>query len=215
MKTSRQLTTIANMESLADWTQPGTVGNDGGGSITGPKQGGFTPGSPAVAFLKPTGPYQNQYNVRSVGAANAMTYFEYRLRFMFPTAQDIAACQAIEFELQQNIGSHIYNMAWQRRPDEWYSFNYNSTIWAASGIASGQLIPGQWVDVKANFIRGGDCTLTHLGLRVDGKHNLVNVTREATAKVESDYLNAAFQLDGNAIAAPYEMMLLDMGITML
>lgn len=212
-------TLISNMEALKDWTQPGTVGNTGGGSIAGPKQGGLTPGSPAVAFLKPTGPYQNQYNVRTVGApgsANAMTMFRYRLRFMFPTAADIAAHQAFEFELQQNVGSRIYNMAWQRRPnDEWYSFNYGSTSWEASGIAVGQLIPGQWIDVEAAFLRGLDETMTHLTLGVDGVSNMVNVTREATARTESDYLNAAFQLDGNSIAAPYEMMLQSVGISML
>lgn len=213
------MTTITSMEKMMDWRQPGTVGNIGGGSTTGPVQGGITPGSPAVAFLKPTSAYQNQYNVRSTGAAgyaNAMTMFLYRLRFMFPTAADIGAHQAFEFELQQNVGSHIYNMAWQRRPkDCWYSFNYTASAWESSGISVGQLNPGQWIDVAASFLRGGDATLTHLALRVDGVTNLVNVTREATAKVEGDYLNAAFQLDGNAIAAPYEMMLLDMGITML
>lgn len=210
-------TILSNMEALTDWTQPGTVGNTGGGSTAGPIQGGMTQGSPAVAFLKPTGPYQNQYNVRSVpGSWDAMTYFEYRLRFMFPTAQDIAAHQAFEFELQQNVGGHIYNMAWQRRPkDFWYSFNYSTSSWESSGIPVGQLIPGQWIDVAASFLRGGDATLTHLALRVDGLTTQVNITREATARVESDYLNAAFQLDGNSITAPYEMMLLNMGITML
>lgn len=212
-------TIISNMEALTDWTQPGNVGDSGGGSPKLPGIGLWSSGSPAVVSWKPAYAYNNAYflrTARAAGAANAMTYFEYRLRFMFPTAADIAAHQAFEFELQQNVGSRIYNMAWQRRPkDYWYSFNYNTSTWESSGIASGQLNPGQWVDVSANFLRGGDSTLTHLALRVDGTTTPVNVTREATAKAESNYLNAALQLDGNASAAPYECMVLDMGITML
>lgn len=214
-----QLTTIANMEALTDWQQPGTVGNDGGGSPTEPSGYSMASGSPAVFTAKPPKPYKDGYFYRTVpGSWNAMTYFEYRMRFMLPTSQDIAGCQAVEFELQQNVGSHIYNMAWEmdlKKTGMWCLFNYNMSQWEPTLIPVPKLIPGQWVDVKANFIRGGDCTLTHLTLRVDGVSTPVNVTREATAKVESDYLNAAFQLDGNSISAPYEMMLLDMGITML
>ena len=135
------------------------------------------------------------------------SYFVYRLGFVFPTAADLAACQAVEFELQQNVGNRVYNMAWQadiRGSGLWRTFDYTRSVWVPTAI-NVAFAAGEWVDVAATFLRGADDTLTHLTLRLNGKTTALNVKRISTPKVEPYYVHAAFQLDTENPALPYKI----------
>lgn len=209
---------IDNLEQLSDWVQPDNAGDSGGPSSKPSGKFTMTPAMPCIFNAAGAYPYNNGYFYRNIaGSWDSTTYFVYRLRFMLPTIADLAACQAIEFELQQNVGSRIYNMAWQadiKGSGYWRTFNYSKSIWEPTAI-SVFIAAGEWTVVEATFLRGGDATLTHLTLSLNGKLTPINITREATAKVESDYFHAAFQLDSGSPAIPYKLILGAMSVELL
>lgn len=225
-------TVISNMQALTDWLQPGNVGDTGGGDPAKPA-GQFImhPGKPASLPGTPAGPasfmadgaavYNNGYWYRVVpGDWATATYFEYSLTTVFPTAQDLAACQAFEFELQQSLAGRIYNMAWQfdlRGSKLARTFDYNKTAWVGTGVpvTALNLAPGASNAVRARFLRQAGL-LTHLSITLNGVEYPVNVTRPGTARAsEPEYLHAAFQLDSASPAMPYLVQVSGMGLRVL
>lgn len=223
-------TTLVGLEQQTDWIQPSNTGDTGGGSTKPNGTFIMTPATleiPAVAAIPASSatfsaqgnyPYNNGYWYRVIpGAWDAMTYFCYQLQFMLPTDADLAASQAVEFELQQNIGSHIYNMAWQADiagTKLWRTFDYNVSQWIATAIPV-SITPGEWNVIEAVYLRGTDSTLTHVSLTINGVHYPVNITKAATPKVESDYVHCAFQLDSGSPAVPYTCKVQGVSVVMM
>jgi len=198
-------TTVNSIEQQPGWIQPGNVGDTGGGSSAAPT-GTFLLTTGSVFSAKGAAPYNNGYFYKVIaGNFAASTLYTYGLDFMFPTAADLAASQGIEFEIQLNIGSKIYNMAWQADflgSKLWRTFDYNLSDWEPTSIAIVPPVPGVFTSVQGKFLCDGAGNTTHLTFTVDGVEYPVNVTRPATAKVESNYLHAAFQLDSNGLTPP-------------
>lgn len=210
--------TLAGFEHQGDRVQAGNTGDTGGGSskVNGTfvmKPATFdipataaVPAAPAMFTAEGKYPYNNGYWYRAIpGEWNAMTYFCYQLQFMLPTAADLEACQAVEFELQQNVGGQIYNMAWQadiKGSGAWRTFDYNTSKWVMTSIPVG-ITAGEWTAIEAVYLRGSDCTLTHVSLSLNGVEYPVNIRKAATPKVESDYVHCAFQLDSGSTPVPY------------
>ncbi len=212
---------FTNLELATDWIQPGNVGNDGGGSTKPHGNFVMTPGGsiyvPAVFSAKGVVPYDNGYWYKQLsGVLNSMTYFRYKLNVMLPTSYDMASCQALEFELQQNVSGQIHNMAWQadlKNSKVWRTFDYNLSQWIPTGLPI-NLASGVWTTVDATFLCTASTT-THISLGINGIVTPINITRPATPKVESDYVNCAFQLDSNSLFAPYKCLVENMSVTML
>lgn len=200
-------TLINEMESATDWIQPGNVGDTGGGSSKPNGAFAFRPACVAQFSAQGAYPYNNGFFYRKLGAFNHATEFEYAFEVMFPTAADLAASQAIEFELQQNVESRIYNMAWQANfaaSKMWRTFDYGGSAWVASsvGIDDTTFIAGVWTRILAKFRRGADLTMTHVSLAVNDRVTPVNFMCASTPRVESDYVHCAFQMDSNGDATP-------------
>lgn len=211
-------TIISNLEESASWIQPGSVG--GNPPPPGETNGTFvmTPAVPCTFSAKGNYPWNNGYfYINLPGAWDAMTFFDYRLQFMLPTAADFAACQAVEFELQQVTEGAIFNMAWQadlKGSGKWRTFNYTTSTWEATAIPA-IVKPGQWVSVIARYLRAPS-TLTHLTLSLNGIESIVNITRSATLFTGSDYVHAAFQLDtlGSNPPPSYQCQVREISVTM-
>jgi hypothetical protein len=211
--------TISDMQLLSDWIQPGNVGDDGGGSSKPNGKFVMIPGSPATFVAAGIRNNNNGYFYRKVPeATNAMTYFEYALSFSFPSQASIDACQALEWELQQNVGGQVYNMAWQadlKGSKLFRPFDFNKTLWTSTAIpvTTLDLRPGMTNSIIGRFLRHAN-TLTHLSIDINGVSYPVDVTRPSTPKVESDYLNAAFQMDTIDPSHPYMVLVDKMSLTM-
>jgi hypothetical protein len=192
--------------------QPGNVGNDLGASSKA--HGLYTwgevasPGGWTIVSTFGAAPYDNYYFYRDLGAHNWATKYTYSLEIKLPSLADLNACQAIEFELQANVGSRIFNCAYQADllgSKKWRYFNYNTPHWIATGIAVDfqSLLSG--ASIVATFQRNSDQTLTHQSLSINGKENPINITQPSTPRVESDYLHVAFQTDSNGTFTPFSV----------
>lgn len=203
--------TFSGLE-FSTWTQAGNTGNDGGASSKphGLSTWGESPlpfGWTSVGTFG-AAPYDNFYFFRDLGAQNWATKYTYSLEIKFPSLADLNACQAVEFEVQANVGSRIYNCAWQADllgSKKWRYFNYNTSQWVATGIAVDfqSLLSG--ASIVATFQRNSDQTLTHQSLSINGKVNPINITQPSTPRVESDYFHVAFQTDSNGTFTPFSV----------
>jgi hypothetical protein len=200
----------SNLELLTNWIQPGAVGNSYGSTATGTFL--FTAGNPATWSAQGNAPYADGYYYRTLGTTfNALTHFQYDLQVSFPTAGDLNACQAIEFELQQNVGGMVHNMAIQADflgTGKWTYFHFTnnaSAAWIPTNITVDKNLfaLGTYVSISAQFIVDHVAhTTTHVSLTINGTVYPIGVTQAATALVDHDYVNAAFQIDCNGLATP-------------
>lgn len=216
-----QSITVSKLQTLAGWIQPGSTGNSGGGSTTVP-DGLFqmTPGTPATFSMAASKPYAGAYWYYNIpGAWNSATYFQQQMRITFPSLADFKASQAVEFELQQNVGSTIYNMAFQFDFGGTHlvrTFDYNNSKWVATSIPTSSFLPTGNNMITALFVRDASAhTVTSIGIVINNAFYPINVTRKGTPRVETDYVHCAFQLDSNYAQTPYSVNVDSMSVTMM
>lgn len=201
LRQPQPLLALTALEFATDWIQPANAGDTGGSSDKPSGTFVMVPGatfSAAGAY-----PYNNGYWYKKWLGVQASSLVQ-TLSVTFPTAADVAACQAIEFELQQSDGERVYNMAWQcpvRRTGFWRTFDYTTHKWEETTIPATTFVPGQRVDLIAKYLLTPDAT-THVSLTIDGVEYPVNISRVPTAKASSQYLSIGFQLDSDSKTPP-------------
>jgi hypothetical protein len=212
------LTRVIPSLNRAIWTQPSNAGDTGGSDPTKPS-GVFlmTPGDIAEFSAKGGYPYNNGYWYIKYSGFTGKRFVQ-TLDVMYPSAADITASQAIEFELQMSLEGFVYNMAWQspvRTHAFWRTFDYTNRKWVATSLPSHVFVPGVWYSFAAEYLADTDAhTLTHVSLSVDGAVQPVNVVRPATEVSQSKYLSTGFQLDsdGKTPPTPYRVYARNMHI---
>jgi hypothetical protein len=205
---------LSNLEKSTSWIQAGTTGNKGGGDPNAPKQGIFTPGYPATFAMTGKNPYWYIQLAKINAEILNRTRFTYALAFQFPDADQLKNCQAVEFELQAHIGAEIYNMAWQMPLKEkfmWRTFDFTNKAWEQTPqpmpVDTSLIQPGRYLYLLAEYYRDPNAkTLTHVALSINGRKNLVGVTRPCTTAAVASSFNAAFQLDSATGLAPYHVL---------
>jgi len=197
-----------NLE-LTPWLlAPGTAANTGstGSSATA------TQGQPGVSCawfkLAPKGPYANGYWYNQLGADATRTSFTYDLRFMFGTAIDAAASQAVELDIQQVIGGVVYNMGWQFdfADNALRVWNRSGKTWVKTGKPCLRWIQGQWIHILAEQHRIGG-NVIHDAITINGLRLPIDMSFPAPTLGLNDMLNCAIQLDGNKAGATYQIYL--------
>jgi hypothetical protein len=200
--------TISQIQTLTNWVQPGNVGDSGGGS--GRTNGTFilTPGNPATFSANGAYPYNNGYWYTTLGKFDWANKWTFHLEIQFPTLYDFTSSQAIEFELQQDVGGYIFNMAWQANfvgaSKTWKTFDYTNKVFESTGIPVNFSLfnTQQYCRMEAVYTRTANTT-THVSLKINDILYQINKTRPAFARVLSPHTNAAFQLDSNHVPLPY------------
>lgn len=213
------LTTWTGPTEATGWKQPGNVGDTGGPDPS--KTPGtflFTPGEVGTFSAKPAYPYNNGYWYMKWRSPQTAVSFLYDFWIQFSTPADLAACQAVEFELQQSVGNLVYNMAWQVHPastQPWRYFDKIARKWVASATPNDPSVwtDGKWVKLAATYTRNPDKTTTHVSLAVNGNISPIGVTQPAQPVTGPDYLAAAFQLDTNKAMTPYKVAVQRMRVT--
>ena len=176
------------------------------GTLTTPMKATFHPG-----IRQPPGKWSNAYILhRNVYAA--ATQWDYSVTAMFPTAADIAACNAFEEDRQDNPGSMIFNWGFQLLLDG--SKNAGFRIWNRSanngaGAWEGPFLPESAIAFTPNVpkqitvLKSRDSAhLTYLGVAIDGVFTPLNITYPAVPKQQNSYVNTAWQLDSKGKGAP-------------
>jgi hypothetical protein len=224
----------SSFETENDWLLALDNAGDSGGPNNKPSGVSlFIPGPTAAVYANPNYEYETFYRYRSVkeftGRLASIIALGLNIKFEFPTAQDIANCQALEFEIHAGISGYDYDMAWQAGlvgTKQWNTFDYPASIanpnapnlWVPSGIAVAPFIPGLPVALAAIF-QCNPNEITHVGLCIDGKYTPVNFVRSPTKMltVVPDFMNFAFQLDcisGNPPPA-FRVDISGMGVSLL
>ena len=185
-------------------------------NVTSPTLGGQ--GHSMKTWVKATGGYANKYFYVGRGPSSGapktrITAATYDFYFYLPSAY-VGDYQGIEFEAQQQLGTTIWNMAWQYEPSSnaWRIFHYPKDAshgWHASGITMNDFAGDTWYHVTAKF-KTTTSSVTHTFFDVkrqnrDGSWtSVVNKTTpsewqtNATGHADSSATkwNNAVQLDG-------------------
>lgn len=208
---------LTNLQATDTWTaEPDSSGPHGTISIL-PGRKMMVQVKPA---LRPGGASDNFYCLKRLAQDNRFSAYQ-RFRYSmlwYITATDLANCQAFEFELQQSVSGQVFNMAWQADfagLKLWRVFNYNTKAWEPTVIPvpPASLTGGYTTAFVAEFIRIGN-QLTHLSLQVDSVKTPLYLSHPSTPLPVPvpDYLNIAFQPDGNSKAAPYGFTIYEMSL---
>jgi hypothetical protein len=168
-----------------------------------------TPGDVAEFSAKGAYAYNNGYWYVRLNPNAAMTRFLYEFEVQYPTNVDLAASQALEFELQQTINGRVYNMAWQapfkNTAKIWRTFDFANHAWADAKVPLDQALfaDGKWVSIAAEYARVED-QVTHVALTINGNRYLVGVSRAGVQRyaATAQSFNAAYQLDSNSKNPP-------------
>ena len=202
--------TLWNLERLTDWKQAGNTGDSGGGSSKPNGVGIMTPGTPttpATFSAKGNYPYNNFFWYGNITATAPCTItatrFRLAMQFMLPSAADLAACQAVEYQSQQTTGKMLFNMAYQfnQTSKTLRIFNYGTTVWEDTGIPIA-LVAGQWTSIVGEFARTATA-MTHIGCTLNGVwHTIMSTEAGAPLTSGTPYLKESFQLDSNGKNPP-------------
>jgi hypothetical protein len=198
--------TYPSLELQGGWTQQAdSPGKHGPCTIqkgvpTLPMEVLFTPA------VRESGNWDNAYILHR-NPYVAATQFAYIASITFPTAADIANCEAYEQDFQINNGSHIFNWGWQ------FLFGTGLRIWNRGGTVKWNSLgfpfvftPGVPVSLVMTFAIAGTA-LTYLAASVNGICTPINITYQAVAEAESPYVNNAVQLDSRGKGAPISLAL--------
>jgi hypothetical protein len=210
-----------NLEKRNDWIQPGNVGNTGGGSTAPHGTFNMIPGSPATFTCQGAIPYDNGYwytVIDNTGLLSNAKRFRYDLEVQAGW-DDLAAMQALEFELQLTIAGLVFNMAWQADSVTklWRTFNYSIKQWEPTQIAfDSALMAGKFCSISSEFVINPDKSVTHSLLSIDGLSHALAITHVSAQSdpATANYLHAAFQLDSNGATPPtaYSVQVREMNV---
>jgi hypothetical protein len=160
--------------------------------------------APDMTQTKPQ--YANMYWYIKHGDMPQLSKYTYLFDIYIPKIYETAP-QAIEFEVQQQVGGFVYNFAWQfpyKEDGELRTFIFNGPgngQWVNSGVPFLGLKGGEWHHIVTNFRRTLSMTTVHESIQINKEVHLVNIERlayratDAQLSKYSNKLNTAFQLD--------------------
>jgi hypothetical protein len=193
--------TLPSLQLRSDWTSQADSPGPHGPCLITPG----TPTSPMKVAFSPTqrpqgDDWDNAYILHR-NAYEASTQFTYFTNITFPTAQDIANCNAYEQDFQINDGGHIFNWGWQ------FLFGTGLRIWNRGGVEKWNNVrvpftftPEVPVPLVMTFAISGT-SVVYLSAAINGISTPLNIAYPAVAEKESPYLNNAVQLDSKGHGA--------------
>lgn len=156
--------------------------------------------------------------------AQVVQYVKYHFKIYIPTqpsGDSKEAIQAIEFEVQQDFSSKIYNFAWQAQyrgcstSCTWNIYNMSAHAWESSGIPFTPFTHDAWHDIIAEFHVDGSGTVWHDALTIDSQRftPTMHNSHAAVTTTHSNTLNNAFQLDMDQFDDSYTVYVDAMDVT--
>lgn len=160
-------------------------------------------------------PWANAYWYKQHGPQAGLTRFIYSASFLFPSAADAAASQAVEMDIQQVIAGVTYNFGFQFDFAEgqfrvWNRAGHEASGggWNATEVPMPRWEAGEWVRVEVLCHRTSG-SVTYDQLIINGVSHLLGQSYPAPTLSLSDMLNCAVQLDGNGAGAGYRVVVDD------
>jgi len=152
-------------------------------------------------------PWDNVYILHRNAYTDAML-FAYVTSITFPTAADIANCNAYEQDFQINDGKSIFNWGWQ------FLIGTGLRIWDRANarwtptpvMQFKPFTAGQPLRIAFMFSRTLS-QVSYLGAALDGVYAPINISFPAVNEAQHPYINNAVQLDSKGQGAPIALWL--------
>ena len=182
-----------NAQTLSSWTSVW-----GGGGLPKDKHGTAVISPGMSVRMTPGGPWDTFYQLQRMPAQNASQTVTYHVAYRVSDT-DLAACQALEFEIQRNDGHTILNGGVQfdlKDTRKVRTYDFGVGHWIATDIPCNDslLSGGKLLDVVAVYDLMPSA-ITFRGLQINGLWAALGIIRPGVAKQQSPYLNYATQFD--------------------
>lgn len=207
-----------DLERSAWILAPGTLANTGSaGSLADGFQ--VLPDTKCGSFeIRPHGPYADRYWYRELGADPFKSKYRYEASFLFGSASDSQAVQAIEMDIQQCIGGIVFNPALQFDFAEDLVRIWNRSVkpqgeWEPIGLSCPRWDFGKWntVAIEAhrttNLIVYDSVTVNGVVTKIQGQ------PFPASNLGKPDMMNIGFQLDSNKNGTAFKVFVDAMNFT--
>jgi hypothetical protein len=121
---------------------------------------------------------------------------------------DLAAIQALEFDVNQSIGGKKYIFGTEcnlKGSKTWRVWDYNLR-WVSTGIPCSalQMAPNKWHNLKWEFERTTTGKMHFIAVTLDGVRSVVD-RYHTPQPISVRELNVAFQMDGNSTMTDYHV----------
>lgn len=181
---------------LAGGTAANSPGGTGTATATQTKPGVMS----ATVAIVPAAPYADKYFYQTLGVHPELVRFRQEGSFLFPTAGDAAAPQAIEFDLQQVIGGVVYNWGVQFDYAEGTLrvWDRDGKTWVPTGVTLPRMAPGVWAQCSWEVHREAG-KIVYDKLTINGTVFGSSISFPAPTLGLGDMLNYGFQLDGGKV----------------
>ena len=212
--------TVWNIDQLKYWTSCDVcAGPNGAGTVSTHWFAQFQT-SPAIDgsamqfFLGPSTAYASALWWRQMGPHNSAAHFTYDLQFYLT---DIAAAQALEFDVNQTIGGVKYIFGTEcdlRGTYKGYWRLYDADLhWQATTVPCTGVTVNTWHHLTWELERTTDGHTHFIAVTLDGTRHAVDIFYNPRTTGGTDELNAAFQMDGNKYLTAYSVWIDKMKLT--
>jgi hypothetical protein len=160
--------------------------------------------------VKALAPYANGYwyydlPVQYVTSQHVVVGF-----WLYVTAADLKASQAIEFEFQQTSGGVTYNYAFQANffSGCWKTFDFGTKKWLPSAVCAptSALKADKWNHIYYSGTRTATSVQIPF-IYVNGVKYAINATHPGVKTGKANHFTVAFQLDSKGTMIPYKATL--------
>jgi hypothetical protein len=195
--------------------QPGNVGNSGGGS-TKPHGTYAISRDPQKLSVVPVGQYDNFYFLKRLSTVIPASKLSSASQFSHVGTyliSNLNACQALEGDMQLQIGAKIWNIGWQLLPGTLWKlriWNRSGMTWVDTGITvdPALLLEAITIEIDATF---DNKSVSYKSAIINGVYiHPLTQSYPIISKVGSDpnhvEYNIANQLDCNSIATQYNVI---------
>lgn len=168
--------------------------------------------------LRPHGPYADRYWYRELGADPFKSRYRYEASFLFGSAADSNAVQAIEMDIQQCIGGIVFNPALQFDFAEDIVRIWNRSIkpqgeWEPIGLPCPRWDFGKWNTVAIEAHRTLN-TIAYDAVTLNGVvTKILAAPFPAPNLGKPDMQNIGFQLDSNKNGTAFKVFVDAMNFT--
>lgn len=167
------------------------------------------PGVECASFaIDPKGQsWANAYWYKELGADARVTHLVYEASFLFPTAADAQASQAIEMDIQQTISGVTFNWGLQFdfADNAIRVWNRASKSWNPTGQPCPRWPEMEWQRVRLEVSRLSTSVAYNL-LTINEQDVLLQQAYPQATVGEKPQINCAIQLDGGKSGTAYRVM---------
>lgn len=209
--------TISDIQKMPNWSSCSSncAGQSGTNAIYSLQQGIPSPSlsGSAIQFSITGGtPWAAALWWKQLGGDDTATHFVYDLSYYLA---DPSAAQALEFNVNQNVGGWRYEYATQcdiRGSGMWRVWDHANMQWVTTTAPCKTPAANTWNNLQWELQRTTDNKVVWVAVTLNGQRSVINQSFDAFPAAGSG-IDVAFQMDSDGVPTPWSVWVDDISLT--